>query len=287
MSKRKLSCSRCLGDIAHLVSILVGIFTLPVVLLTAYDLISGDTILEEAIGIEPGNQGACAVGMVVDVGEFCVFTPTEGRFRVIESGANPPGEARLATDQVKIDWSSDHTFQATRLPDGSGAWRIEAAGLWRNAGSRDGFCHKGDTLEPGEFCTEPNTEDHFRVYATDELNADDKTIRAMCPTEIGNDCRPQYASGYAVLFLFVGTKDDLVNHVPNRHNGRLNGYRIRCVDPTDDGLVLFKAKRHIEVGKEASANAWRIVTAELRDPEGQEDLDPPLDCARKHEEPES
>lgn len=286
MSERRLSWSRWLADIAHAVSILVGIFTLPIVLVAAYDVVFGDTLLEEAIGVEPGNQGNCAVGMVVEVDEFCVFKPTEGRFRVVGSGANPPGEARLATDRVKIDWdSSGHAFQATRLPDGDGAWRIDVAGLWRNAGSLDDFCHTGDTLEPGEFCTERNTNRQFRVYATDELDANDKAIRAMCPTGDGDKCRALHANGYGVLYQFGPNSEPILERIPNGYNGRLDGRRIRCVDSTDGTMVLFEAERQAEAGEEAPGDMWRIVTTtQIVTTQGDQGL---LDCTPENERAES
>lgn len=273
MSRRRSSCSRWLADIAHAVSILVGICTLPVVFIAAFDILSGGTLLERAIGVDPGNRGDCAVGMLVDVGEFCVFAPTQGRFRVLEDGANPPGEARLATARVKIDWDlSGHTFQATRLPDGDGVWQIEVAGLWRNVGSLDSYCRKGDTPAPGEFCIEPNTKHQFRVYATDELNTGDEAIRAMCPTGEGDKCRPLYANGYGVLFQFGSANEPILDRIPNRHNGRLGGREIRCIDPTS-GVTVFEAKRQTEEGTEESGDAWRIVTATQWDQEDQSVLE--------------
>ena len=272
-----------LPTLAHIATVVIAILSVVPLCAASSDLITESRFIQSLIGANVGDRGPCMPGQQIEVGEFCVFTPTESRFRVVESGASPPGEARLVTDRVKIDWDpSGHTFQATRLPDGDGAWRIDVAGLWRNAGSLDEFCHTGDTLEPGEFCTEPNYGHQFRVYATDELNAGDKMIRALCPTGEGDDCRPLYASGYAVLFQFVGNSDDLVNHVPNRRNGRLDGRRIRCVDPADNTMVLFEAERQAEEGMEASGDAWRIVTATQREHRSQDEHDA-LDCAPKDE----
>lgn len=162
---------------------------------------------------------------------------------------------------------SGHTFQAVEIADVIGVWLIEVAGLWLNKGSRNGFCREGDELKPGKFCVEPNTQEPFRVYATDELGNRDREIRAICPTGNGDDCRPLNANGYGVLFQFVGNDDNPLTHIPNRYNGRLDERRIRCVDSTDDNIVLFEAERQAEVGMEAWGDAWRIVTATQGDQE--------------------
>ena len=217
-----------LPTMAHIATVVVAILSIVPLGAASSDLISKSSHIQSLIGADTGDRGPCTPGQQIKVGEFCVFTPTEGRFRVVESGANPPGEARLATDRVKIDWdSSGHTFQATRLSDGDGAWRIDVAGLWRNVGSLDGFCRKGDTLDPGQFCIEPNSRHQFRVYATDELVADDN--------------RPLYPGGYAVLFWW---KD---GEVPHPDNGRLH-----------DRVVV--SGDHFEAVRRSGAS-WEIVKA--------------------------
>ena len=131
-------------------------------------------------------------------------------------------------------------------------------------------------LVAGQACRIGETNIPFRVYGTDHLYEDDDKIREACPTGNGDDCRPLNDNGYGVLFQFVGNDDNPLTYIPNRYNGRLDEWRIRCVDPTDDNIVLFEAERQAEVGMEAWGDAWRIVTATQGDQET-------LNCAPEQE----
>lgn len=217
-----------LPTMAHIATVVVAILSIVPLGAASSDLIRESNYIQSLLGTDSGDRGPCTPGQQIKVGEFCVFTPTESRFRVVESGANPPGQPRLAEDAVKIDWDlSGHTFQAVKILNGDGAWRIEAAGSWLNVGSRSGICRKGDEIKPGQFCIESNSRHQFRVYATDEF--------------VEGDNRPLYPDGYAVLFWW---RD---GEVPHPDNGRLHNQVVVSGD-------------HFEAVRRSEAS-WEIVRA--------------------------
>lgn len=157
--------------------------------------------------------GDCQAGLVVAANEYCDFTPDAyWLFRVVELGAYAPGSGILRRQGIKVDWdATGRTFQAVALNDGSGAWRIEATGKWIDIHDREVDCAVGDTLGPGQFCTERATRAQFRVYGSDQLNPDeDKEL---------------FDRGYGVLDW-----SDKDTGMPAVVNGRLgsNMVELRC-----------------------------------------------------------
>ena len=217
-----------LPALAHIATILVAFASIVPMGAATIDLLGESRRIQSLIGVDAGDRGPCKPDQRIEVGEFCVFTPAEGRFRVAEGGASPPGQPRLAEGEIKVDWdSAGLTFQAAEIPNGDGAWWIEVAGAWHNAGSRSGICQEGDVIEPGQFCIEPNSRHQFRVYATDEL--------------VEGDNRPLYEGGYAVLFWWED------GEVPHPDNGRLHDQVVVSGDN-------FEAVRR-------SGASWEIVRA--------------------------
>lgn len=141
------------------------------------------------------SLGTCERSMEVKVGQSCLFVtdPRSGaiaEFRVVGVGAYPPGSTSLRPGTVKVDWDGvERTFQAVELEDGSGTWRIEAAGEWIDIHDGTAYCTKGDALGPGQFCIERATGAQFRVYGSDQLNPD--------------DVQRSFDHGYAVLYWFA------------------------------------------------------------------------------------
>lgn len=148
----------------------------------------------------------CDPGMDVHAGEFCqiLVGEREERFHVYEGGAYPPGQPEAQESTAKVDWDAfGVTFQAVRVDDGDGAWKIEVAGPWERVGRGERhLCRIGDELRPGQLCVEGKTGAQFRVYATDQHYA--------------GDAREFFAEGYAVLFyepekIAAGENKDRLN----------------------------------------------------------------------------
>ena len=248
---------RSLQNFTHWATIAIAIVTVWAFI----DVITDGTQLRSVFGPEVGYRGECDPGQELVANEFCVFAPTQGRFRVVANGAIPPGETRLAEEMIKVDWDdSGHSFQAVRLPREDGVWKIEVAGLWNDVWDGTRLCQAGDQLTAGQFCIEPTTRERFRVYATDELNAGDRQIRQQCPTGDGDDCRQLHQAGYGVLYWFVGHSTELLTYVPNQWNGRLDARRIYCVDRVS-GDVLFHAERQSTPDAETRSDRWQILQA--------------------------
>ena len=206
--------------------------------------------------LDDSNRGECISDMIVHIDEFCTFSPTEGEFRVSESGAIPPNEPRLVTDAVKIDRDDVNiTFQAARI---GSSWRIYAAGPWRGVDGKNVFCEIGNILQPGEFCIDPTTGRQFRVYATDEHNSGDLKLNQECTREGLDKCRPLHEQGYAVLYYFIGDENDRSTYTPNSSNGRLGDNSISCKDSSKN---VFNAIRILDGESNSRTDVWKIMVA--------------------------
>ena len=174
------------------------------------------------------DLGDCSPGVEVEEGRYCRFVVaggSGGTFRVAEEGAYPPGQSVRQPSSAKVDWDGfNFTFQAVRLPEGSGTWRVLSAGMWHDIGGNDvnGNCQVGDVLQLGQFCVERTTGAPFRVYGADQLYR--------------GDGRPLFESGYAVLYWFQdGT-------IPSTDNGLLMPERVELGCEEQDALA-FVAQR--------------------------------------------
>lgn len=178
----------------------------------------------------------CSPGMEVHVDELCriVVGGREETFRVDANGAYPPSQSELRDDTAKVDWLQfGVTFQAVRISEARGMWRIEVAGEWKNVGGHEGyFCAIGDELRPGEFCVERQTGTQFRVYATDQLYAGDN--------------RESYPDGHAVLFYMP--EEIAAGKAP----GRLNDEKVMHKRFTAEMIPDTKNWRIVDVGNDGS-----------------------------------
>ena len=175
------------------------------------------------------DLGECRTGLEVRSGQYCSWMNSGRRFSVTDDGAYSPwdttSESELNPATIKVDFGpplDGTTFQARS--SAPGVWQVLVAGSWRDLGE----CYAGLIVQPGQFCVEPQSQQPFLVYATDEY--------------VEGDNRPLYPGGYAVLFWW---RD---GEVPHPDNGRLHDQMVVSGD-------------HFEAARRSGAS-WEIVKAD-------------------------
>ena len=223
--------------IERITQILAWSATVAIAVATVGDALGAWDAFESLSGVgEVRNEAAlnsvgdCERSMPIEVGQSCRFEidPRSGviaEFRVVRLGAYPPGATTLRSRAIKVDWDNlQRTFQAVNLQDGSGTWRIEAAGAWIDIHEGNAHCTAKDLLGPGQFCTERATGAQFRVYGSDQLNP--------------NDVRQSFDRGYAVLYWFRKDMD-----IPSVGNGLLGPDVVELRCPEQASPFVAKRKR--------------------------------------------